>query len=204
VSPSRCYRLSSPPPSSSRTPAEEAEEVKIREELKSIDAALKKLKKTTVRPAPSFITSPPLDCQTKQSSAAASDTQKFSGAAASVKASSTSAQPLSAANIISPPIMMYGGGISSSDGHGMTPSPGFPCLQSARLSLHSESQHKNTHPELSSSYTKKLVHLLQELGMPDRLLPTKRVCDANEQVGSPPPSLLLPHAFRSAKIVRCC
>lgn len=91
---------------------------------------------------------------------------------------------MSASNIISPPIMMYGGGISSSDGHGIAPSPGFPCLQSARLSLHSELQNKNIHPELSSSYMKKLVQLLQELGMPDRLLPTKRVCDANDQVGS--------------------
>jgi hypothetical protein len=174
----------------SRTPAEEAEEVKIREELKTIDAALKKLKKTSV--CISFLSSPlphftRWDGQIKQSSVA-SDAQKASGATAATsasKASSTAAQPLSAANIISPPIMMYGGGVSSPDGHGLAPSPGFPCLQSARLSLHAEALHKISHPELSSSYVKKLVHLLQELGMPDRLIPTKRVCDANEQVFSP-------------------
>lgn len=78
--------------------------------------------------------------------------------------------------------MMYGGGIPSSDGHGLYPSPGFPCLQSARLSLHSSSHHSNIHPDLSTSYMKKLVQLLQELGMPDRLLPTKRICDANDLV----------------------
>jgi hypothetical protein len=85
--------------------------------------------------------------------------------------------------------MMYGGGVPPSPSEsgngiypGLFPSPGYPCLQSARLALHSEVNQKIFHPELSASFMKKIVHLLNEFGVPDRLLPTKRICDANDQV----------------------
>lgn len=94
---------------------------------------------------------------------------------------STATPPSSAATVLNPPIMMYGGGISSNT-HGLFPSPGYPCLQSARLALHSESNQKYIHPDLSQSFTKKIIQLLQELGVPDRLLPTKKICDLNDEV----------------------
>lgn len=91
-------------------------------------------------------------------------------------------QPASAAAALVPPIMMYGGGVADASGAGLHPGPGRPCLQSARLALHSEHNQAIQNPELSKSFMKKIVVLLQEIGMPDRLLPTRTVCDLNDQV----------------------
>jgi hypothetical protein len=90
--------------------------------------------------------------------------------------------PTSAAAALSPPIMMYGGGLADPSGVGLRPGPGRPCLQSARLAVHSEHNQATQNPELSKSFMKKIVLLLQEMGMPDRLLPTRTVCDLNDQV----------------------
>mmetsp|Transcript_22673 Transcript_22673/g.33138 ORF Transcript_22673/g.33138 Transcript_22673/m.33138 type:complete len:538 (+) Transcript_22673:120-1733(+) len=150
-----------------QTFAQVEEEAKLREELKAVDAALKKIKKQPKQPS--------------TSAAATAAAEAAARNAAAFNASMGQSQPGSASNLV-PPIMMYGGGISDPSGRGLKPSPGNPCLQSARLALHSEQNQKVLNPDMSKSFMKKLVLYLQEQGMPDRLLPTRAVCDLNDQV----------------------
>ena len=194
--------------SSDRTDEQDAEERKIREEIRSIDSTLKKMKKTvrggeggwcceyiymyssiyinTERCCDDTLVVCVVTVQNKQntsSSAASSASSSHPpprGSGPSL--APPPVQPDSAAAALNPPIMMYGGGLVDPTGTGLHPGPGRPCLQSARLALHSEHNQPLHNPELSRSFMKKIVLLLQEQGMPDRLLPTRTVCDMNDQV----------------------
>lgn len=120
-----------------RTPEEDAEEIRLKEELKNVDAALKRLKKMNKLP----------------------------------KATSTSSKS-------PPPITMTYN----------TPSVGTPCLQSARLVGADRVQ-----TGLAKSTVKKVCMMMKELGVPDKLLATKDICDTYENIQRDIVSLLSLH-----------
>lgn len=175
------------------TPAEQAEEAALREELKGLDASIKKIKKSLKQAAPPPPQAPtgtkatPTAPSKKKGSAkdSSSSATLLPSTAASIAAASVGGS-VAAAVLLKPqpPIVMYGGV--------MTPAPGQPCLQSARLAFSNDVPdfskkvvtgfEGTSNLDLSEPFIAKLKHFSQELGMPDKLLPTRAVCDLNDQI----------------------
>lgn len=179
------------------SPEDQAEEMALRDELKSLDASIKKVKKSIKQAPP-----PPPQVVTTGASKATAATSSKKKHSQKDNASSAAVAPATAASIAAatvggsvaaavllkamPPIVMYGSGV-------MAPALGQPCLQSARLAFTSDlpdfSKKSITGFEgtssldLSEPFVAKIKHFSQELGMPDKLLPTRSVCDLNDQVG---------------------
>jgi hypothetical protein len=181
---------------------DQAEEAALREELKALDASIKKIKKSLKQapppPPPAATAGSSSSTITKPATATATTTSKKKSS--QKDHSSSSLAPSTAASIAAasaggsvaaavllkamPPIVMYGGI--------MTPAPGQPCLQSARLAFTNDLPdfskkvvtgfEGSSSLDLSEPFVAKLKHFSQELGMPDKLLPTRSVCDLNDQV----------------------
>lgn len=175
------------------TEVEQAEEAALREELKTLDANIKKIKKTlkqAVPPpvqAPAGTKAPPATSSKKKASQKEnSSTSTLAPSTAASIAAAAVGGSVAAAVLLKtqPPIVMYGGV--------MAPAPGQPCLQSARLAFSNDVPdfskkvvtgfEGTSNLDLSEPFIVKLKHFSQELGMPDKLLPTRAVCDLNDQV----------------------
>eukprot|EP01039_Chlorochromonas_danica_P003924 gene3922-4288_t len=130
-----------------RTREDEIEEMAIKEELKSIEAMIKKSKKQ-VKSTP-----------TASSSSVVTPHVASGGDWHSYSAALTDSRGLLTATTTSPVAELYQG-----------PQPGRPCLQSSRLYL-------TSNLNLSKSLIGKMNSYLKEIGMPERPLATKTVCD---------------------------
>ena len=178
------------------SPEDQAEEMALRDELKSLDASIKKIKKSIKQappPPPQAAAPGTSKASTTSSSSKKKQNQRDSVSAAALAtaasvAAATVGGSVAAAVLLKamPPIVMYGSGV-------MAPAPGQPCLQSARLAFTSDlpdfskkvvTGFEGTSAlDLSEPFVAKIKHFSQELGMPDKLLPTRSVCDLNDQVG---------------------
>lgn len=170
---------------------DQAEEAALRDELKQLEGSIKKIRKSIKQappppPQPSSHSSKPAST-TKKKSSKDRDSSLFAAPASAASVAAASAGGSVAAAVllkVMPPIVMYGGV--------MTPAPGQPCLQSARLAFTSDLPDFSkkivtgfegcSNLDLSEPFIAKLKHFSQEVGMPDKLLPTRSVCDLNDQV----------------------
>lgn len=183
------------------SPEEQAKEAALREELRSLDASIKKIKKSLKQQAAPQAPQAAAAGAKAVATASSSTSSKKKGGGQKDGATAAPLAPSTAASIAAasqggsvaaavllkamPPIVMYGGV--------MTPAPGQPCLQSARLAFSScdlpdfskkvvTGFEGASGLDLSEPFVVKMKHFGQELGMPDKLLPTRAVCDLNDQV----------------------
>ena len=174
------------------TPEDHAEELALREELKTLEANIKKMKKSikqTPPPPPPTVATGTKSTTTGAGSKkknAKDQTSALSAPTAASIAAASSGGSVAASVLLKPmpPIVMYGGV--------MKPAPNQPCLQSARLSFTNDLPdfskktvtgfEGTSNLDLSEPFIAKLKHYSQEVGMPDRLLPTRAVCDLHDQV----------------------
>jgi len=137
-----------------RNKKEEEEEARLREELKNIDAQIKKFAKKDKpvgRPAGGG----------------------GGGGGAGAGGAGGVPPPMTAAQLINLAITAGTNSMSMYE----QPKPGKPLLQSSRLVPPAES---NT--QLSKSFMKKLTWLLKEIGLPEKPLATRAVCDLFDEI----------------------
>jgi hypothetical protein len=152
--------------------------VKLREELKQLDANIKKMKKI-VR-AFDFIRITPviLASQTKQSQAATAAAANAALAANAESRASSGSALFTVGN--------FGSGGAGGDTLPILPMPrrGVPHLQSARLIGLSPNAYDPNPPQLSKTLVRKMHCLLRELGLGETLIASRAVCDLHDQVNS--------------------
>jgi hypothetical protein len=176
-----------------RTKEEEQEEIRVKEEIKAIDAILKKNKKTVksltstsantpVTPA-SALTAPPsssLPFVKDESKSSSGLPMEISSATATPGGGNTTTiegrEMLPPATITNPSTESYIG-----------PQRNKPCLQSTRLYM------TDNNLQLSKSLMTKMKSYLTELNIPERPVPTKRVCDLVDQIRKSTVSLMSLH-----------
>ena len=150
---------------------DEAEEVKLREELKLLDVLLKTKKGGRAGGSGAAATAAGgVGAESRVLGKGATAESKQVAAAAAANAMAYSSSP---STLPLPP------------DHG--PSPGKPCLQSTRITGGDE------HSGLSRILLKKMHSLLKELGAPEAPLPTRAVCDAYDVVKKDTVTLLSLH-----------
>jgi hypothetical protein len=181
-----------------RTKEEEQEEIRVKEEIKAIDAILKKNKKTVKSLTTTSANTPvtpasALTVPTPSSSLpfVKDESKSSSGLPMEISSSSATATPgagggnttsiegremLPPATITSPSTESYIG-----------PQRNKPCLQSTRLYM------TDNNLQLSKSLMTKMKSYLTELNIPERPVPTKRVCDLVDQIRKSTVSLMSLH-----------
>lgn len=151
-----------------RTRDEEKEEVKLREELKHVNEQIRKIKKAAK--AAAMVAVKRESASSKMDIADETQLVPLSGEAKAAYQYLEDGKAILEATTTAPLLT------ANAEAKTLGPQPGRPCLQSSRLYLTS------TPPGIGTSAVIKMHDYLRELHIPERPVPTSRVCDLVDAV----------------------